>query len=81
MSKKEKGANSIVAYITHGVFSGKAIENLLSDTSPFSKIYIANTIPFKNKNYNKLEVLDMSFVFTKVIKRVLTKGSVSSLFM
>jgi len=76
---KEKGAKNVIAYITHGVFSGKAEEKLFGKDSPFSKIYVSNTIvvPFFN---DKLEILDMSFTFTKVINRVLSKGSVSTLF-
>ena len=78
---KERGALNVIGYITHGIFSGKAKEILLGVESPFSKIYVSNTIPYIGNTYDKLEILDMSFVFTKVIKRVLTKGSVSSLFL
>jgi len=82
---KEKGAKDIIGYITHGIFSGQAKKRLLGEDSPFTKIYVANTIPFNcsgkvDASNLKLEVLDMSFVFTKVIKRVLSKGSVSTLF-
>jgi len=77
---KERGALDVVGYVTHGIFSGEAKNILLNIDSPFSNIYVSNTIPFKGRSYPKLEILDMSSMFTKAIKRVLTRGSVSQLF-
>jgi len=77
---KEKGAKDIIGYVTHGIFSGSAKETLLGASSPFTKIYVSNTIPFLDGPNEKFEVLDMSYVFARVIKRVLSKGSVSTLF-
>ena len=77
---KEKGARDVIGYVTHGIFSGSAKENLLGKDSPFTKIYVSNTIPYLDRPNDKLEILDMSYVFARVIKRVLSKGSVSTLF-
>lgn len=77
---KKKGAKEIIGYVTHGIFSGPAKERLLGDSSPFTKIYVSNTIPFEGELNDKVEVLDMSYVFARVIKRVISKGSVSTLF-
>ena len=43
----KKGANSIDAYITHGVLSPKSIDRI--NNSYFKKIYISNTINTKEK--------------------------------
>ena len=80
---KEKGATKVIAYATHGVMSNKAREILLTKSSPFDKILITNTIPFEIKPEfeNRIEILDVSDVFAKVIKRVDSNTSISSLFL
>jgi ribose-phosphate pyrophosphokinase len=86
---REMGAKKVYAFATHGVLSGKAYERLLGPNSPFEKVLITNTIPtnielvedYTKKYGSKLEVLDVSPLFSEVIKRICSHTSVSSLFV
>ena len=65
---KEKGAKRVFAIATHGVLSGKAIENL--NNSVIEKIIISNTINTVNDKANvcdKITVLDTAEQFAKFI--------------
>jgi len=75
----EKGAKDVIGYITHGIFSGAARSDILGPKSPFSKIYVSNTIPFVGES-DKVCVIDTSFLIAKTIKRIQNKESVTSLF-
>ena len=74
-----KGANSVRAFCSHPIFSGKAYERL-SD-SPFTEIVTTDTVPLKEgKNIDKIHVLTTADLFAEVIKRVQNFESISSLF-
>ena len=79
---KDKGATEVIGYITHGIFSADAKEKLLGESSPFTKLYVSNTIPYIDiaSINERLSILDVSSVFARVIKRVIAKGSISPLF-
>jgi len=65
---KEKGAKRVFAIATHGVLSGKAIENL--NNSVIEKIIISNTIATVNDKADvcdKITVLDIAEQFAKFI--------------
>jgi len=73
------GAKSIIACCTHGVLSGKAVENL--DTSPIEKIYITDTVDQSIKNLpDKFEILSVAELLGEAILRIHAERSVSSLF-
>lgn len=74
------GAKKVVAIVTHGIFSGNAIEKL--NGSKLSKIVCTNTIPLEDKaaSCNKLELLDISPTLAEAIKRLHNGESVSYLF-
>ena len=57
---KEKGAKKIIAYITHPVLSGNAIENL--NNSAIDKLVVSNSIDIgdKSKKCPKIDVFDIS---------------------
>lgn len=78
---KEKGAKKVFAVCTHGIFSGKAIENL--DGSEIEKIFVSDTIPLKNEKLKceKIEVLSVSKLFADAIDSIHEETSVSKLFM
>lgn len=74
------GAQKVIAIVTHGIFSGSAIEKL--NNSKLSKIVCTNTIPLEGKlaACSKLELLDISPTLAEAIKRLHNGESVSYLF-
>ncbi len=74
----EKGAKSVIAACTHPVFSGPAIERLKN--SPIEEVITTDTIPLKDKNFDKLTVLTLSRLVGEAIRRINIESSVSSLF-
>jgi len=75
---KEKGARSVRAAVTHGVLSGKAMENI--ENSMLEELVITDTIPLK-KPHEKINVLTVANLFANAIKEIRTQGSISSLFI
>ncbi len=78
---KNNGAKEVMACFSHGVFSGKAMENI-KDKS-IKRIIVTNTIPFdteKRKN-RKIECLSIAPLLGQAIRRIHTNSSVSSLFV
>lgn len=62
----EKGANSVIAVATHGVLSGKAIENL--ETSKMIKLMTSDTIPSViDKSISKMEIISCAELIAKSI--------------
>jgi ribose-phosphate pyrophosphokinase len=78
---KDKGAKKVFAVCTHGIFSGKAIDNL--NKSEIEKIYVSDTIPLKNDKLKceKIEVLSVSKLFADAINSIHDETSVSKLFL
>ena len=74
----EKGANSVRAIVTHGVLSGKAIENI--ENSMLEELVITDTIPLKHPS-SKIKVLSVGELFCKAIHAVTGHTSISSLFI
>ena len=64
---KEKGAKEIIAYITHPVLSGNAIENL--NNSAIDKLVVSNSIDIgdKSKKCPKIDVFDISPILSQAI--------------
>ena len=77
---KEKGAKEIIAYITHPVLSGNAIENL--NNSAIDKLVVSNSIDIgdKSKKCPKIDVFDISPILSEAITRIATGDSISELF-
>lgn len=77
---KENGANSVSAYITHGVLSGKALSRI--DSSALEKLIVTDSIcPTEDvKNISNIEVLSISSLMAKAVSRIANEDSVSSLF-
>jgi ribose-phosphate pyrophosphokinase len=78
---KEKGAKRVVAYVTHGVLSGPAIERL--EASSLEKLVVTDTIPLEGaaKECKKIEALSCGPLLAKAIRRIHLGESVSSLFV
>jgi ribose-phosphate pyrophosphokinase len=75
---KEKGARSVRAVVTHGVLSGKALQNI--ENSMLEELVITDTIPLKAP-HEKINVLTVANLFANAIKEIRTQGSISSLFI
>ena len=77
---KKKGARDIAAYITHGVFSDKAIARI--SKSPIKRLVITDSIePIQStKNSTKISILSVADLLSEAIKRISSEKSVSVLF-
>jgi ribose-phosphate pyrophosphokinase len=80
----DAGANEIFACFTHGVFSGKAVENI--SNSYLKKVIVTNTIPIRDNGLplvegGKIEVLSVAKLLGSAIKSIHDETSVSSLFI
>jgi ribose-phosphate pyrophosphokinase len=77
----EKGAKRIVAYATHPVLSGPAIERLMA--APIDRIVVSDSIPLTGaaRECPKLEVLSIAPLLAKALRRIHLGESVSSLFV
>lgn len=78
------GANEISACFTHGVLSGKAVENISG--SYLKKVIVTNTIPIRDNGMplvegGKIEVLSVAKLLASAIKSIHDETSVSSLFI
>lgn len=74
---KERGANSVMAFCTHPVLSGKARENLASGA--IDELVVTDTIPL-NEPCEHVKVISVASLFAEVIRRVYHGESVNGLF-
>jgi ribose-phosphate pyrophosphokinase len=76
----QHGAQQVVAIVTHGILSGKAIENL--NNSCLNRIVVTNTVPHKEKKElcQKIETIDISPTLAEACRRTHNGESVSFLF-
>ena len=77
---KEKGANKVVAYATHAVLSGPAVENIAN--SSLNELVITNTIPLSDEGStcSKIRQLSIAPTLADVIRRISDEQSISSIF-
>jgi len=78
---RKEGASKIYALITHGVFSGDAINRI--NASALDKVVVTNSVPQQEHKAllgSKLDVLDISPIFAEAIRRVHHGESISVLF-
>jgi len=76
----DDGAKKIYAILTHGIFSGEALNRI--NNSHFEAIVVTNTIP-QDRNMracNKIQVIDVSMMFAEAVRRTHNGESVSYLF-
>jgi ribose-phosphate pyrophosphokinase len=77
---KDNGGTHIYGCITHGLFCGKALENI--NNSQFERLFVTNTL-FQGENQRqcaKIEVIDISQLMADVIERAHSSSSISELF-
>ncbi len=77
---KDRGARSVVAYCTHPVFSGPAVDRIKN--SQMDEVVITNTIALTDaaKACPKIRQLSVAFLFAETIRRISDGESVTSLF-
>ncbi|MCC2590491.1 ribose-phosphate diphosphokinase [Chryseobacterium sp. MFBS3-17] len=73
------GAKSVRAMATHGVFSGKAYENI--NNSQLVEVIVTDTIPLKTDLTDKIKVLSCAGLFADVMKMVHEHKSISEKFI
>lgn len=77
---KDHGANSVSAYIAHGVLSDPAVERITNGV--LDEVVITNTIaqPQKVKDCKKIREVDVARLLGEAIRRIANDESVSKLF-
>jgi ribose-phosphate pyrophosphokinase len=78
---KEAGAKRVLAYITHAVLSGAAIERITK--SHLDELVVTDTIPLRDaaKNCPKIRQLSVSELLAETMRRIRDEESVSSLYI
>jgi ribose-phosphate pyrophosphokinase len=78
---KEEGATKVVAYCTHPVLSGAAVERI--NNSDLDELVVTDTIPLREdaKNCKKIRQLSVAGLLAETILRIFNEDSVSSLFI
>ena len=78
---KQEGATKVVAYCTHAVLSGGAIERIAD--SDMDELVVTDTIPLSEeaRACSKIRQLSVATLLAETILRIFTEESVSSLFI
>jgi len=78
---KNHGAKKVVAYCTHPVLSGAAVERI--EKSQLDELVVTDTIPLspEAKACKRIRLLSVAELLAETMRRVATEDSVSSLFM
>jgi ribose-phosphate pyrophosphokinase len=78
---KEAGARRVVAYCTHAVLSGPAVDNI--DGSQLDELVVTNTIPLRPQAQAcpRIRQLSIGELLAETMRRVSNEESVSSLFV
>ncbi len=77
---KERGAAKVVAYCTHAVLSGNALENI--QNSQLDELVVTDTIPLsaEAKKISKIRQLTLADLLAESMRRVANEESISALF-
>jgi ribose-phosphate pyrophosphokinase len=78
---KNHGAEKVLAYCTHAVLSGKAVERIAS--SALDELVVTDTIPLREdaRNFKHIRVLTVASLMAETMRRISNEDSVSSLFV
>ena len=78
---KEQGAVSVMAYCTHAVLSGNAVERI--ENSALDKLVVTDTVPLRAdaKACSRIYQLSVASLLAETVLRISNEDSVSSLFM
>ena len=76
---KESGAKEIYVVATHGLFSGDAIDKIMS--SPIDRVIVSNSINYpREKKFPKLDIVSVAPILAEAINRIHNEESISTLF-
>jgi len=77
---KQHGAKSVVAYCTHPVLSGKAIDNI--NNSELDQLVVADSIPLSQaaKECQRIRSLTLSKMLAEAMRRLSNEESLSAMF-
>jgi len=78
---KDDGALKVVAYITHAILSGAAIERITK--SALDELIVTDTIPLSQaaRDCGKIRQLSVAALLAETIRRIRDEESVSSLYV
>lgn len=78
---KANGANRVLAYCTHPVLSGPAVERIF--VSDLDELVVTDTIPLRPdaQNCPRIRQLSSAEIMAETIRRIRNEDSVSSLFL
>jgi ribose-phosphate pyrophosphokinase len=76
---KEKGANTVRAFCTHPVLSGKAFENI--ENSVLEELVVCDTIPLRAGAPPKINPISVADLFAVAIRNAFENKSIHSLFV
>ncbi len=78
---KEHGAERVLAYCTHPVLSGKAVEHIAN--SAIDELVVTDTIPLREdaQQCKRIRVLSIAGLLAETMLRISNEDSVSSLFV
>jgi ribose-phosphate pyrophosphokinase len=78
---KDAGAERVLAYITHAVLSGPAVERIAK--SDLDELVVTDTIPLRDaaKNCSKIRQLSVAGLLAETLRRIRDEESVSSLYI
>jgi ribose-phosphate pyrophosphokinase len=78
---KDNGASRVIAYCTHPVLSGNAVERIAN--SVLDELVVTNTIPLRAdaKACKRIRQLSIAELLAETMRRIAEQESVSSLFM
>ena len=77
----ENGAKDVILAVTHGIFSGPAIDRM-NKTEAVKMVICSDSIPqlLNQQNCKKLKVFSVSNIFAKTIENLITGKSISRIF-
>ncbi len=78
---KKHGAEKVLAYCTHAVLSGKAVERIAG--SALDELVVTDTIPLREdaRACKRIRVLTVASLLAETMRRISNEDSVSSLFV
>ena len=78
---KDEGATKVVAYITHAILSGKALERI--NQSALDELVVTDTIPLSTeaRQCKRIRQLSVAGLLGETIRRIRDEESVSSLYV
>ncbi len=81
LALKDHGAAKVIAYCTHPVLSGKAVERI--ENSELDQLIVTDTIPLREdaKRCPRIRTLSVAGLLAETMLRISNEDSVSSLFV